>query len=218
LFEHLTVAGNVAFGLNRGARRGPRVGEVLELVGLAGYGRRMPAELSGGQQQRVALARALAPEPALVLLDEPFTALDAGLRAEVRDQVRSALRAAGAAAVLVTHDQQEALGAADVVAVLRYGRVVQAGSPRAVYGAPADLERVRATALWCGVAPPSPLRRRRAKGCAWPCPVLPDVTPTGAAESSPWCASPAGPRGRGEHPRAGSGGRFGRPGCRRRPP
>jgi iron(III) transport system ATP-binding protein len=139
LFEHLTVAGNVAFGLNRAARRGPRVGEVLDLVGLAGYERRMPAELSGGQQQRVALARALAPEPALVLLDEPFTALDAGLRAEVREQVRSALRAAGAAAVLVTHDQQEALGAADVVAVLRDGRVVQAGPPRSVYGAPADL-------------------------------------------------------------------------------
>jgi iron(III) transport system ATP-binding protein len=139
LFGHLTVAGNVGFGLDRGARRGPRVAEVLELVGLAGFERRTPAELSGGQQQRVALARALAPEPALVLLDEPFTALDAGLRAEVREQVRAALRAAGATAVLVTHDQQEALGAADVVAVLRDGRVVQAAPPRTLYAEPADL-------------------------------------------------------------------------------
>jgi iron(III) transport system ATP-binding protein len=139
LFGHLTVAGNVGFGLDRAARRGRRVAEVLDLVGMAGFERRMPAELSGGQQQRVALARALAPEPALVLLDEPFTSLDAGLRAEVREQVRAALRAAGATAVLVTHDQQEALGAADVVAVLRDGRVVQAAPPRTLYAEPADL-------------------------------------------------------------------------------
>ena len=139
LFGHLTVAGNVGFGLDRAARRGGRVAEMLELVGLSGYGNRRPAELSGGQQQRVALARALAPAPALVLLDEPFTALDAGLRAEVREQVRAALRAAGAAAVLVTHDQQEALGAADVVAVLGEGRVVQSGPPRALYGEPVDV-------------------------------------------------------------------------------
>jgi iron(III) transport system ATP-binding protein len=144
LFGHLDVAANVGFGLlpRRGrhsARRGARVAEMLELVGLAGYGRRMPGELSGGQQQRVALARALAPAPALVLLDEPFTALDTGLRAEVRAQVLAALRATGATAVLVTHDQQEALGAADVVAVLRAGRVVQAGAPQEVYREPADL-------------------------------------------------------------------------------
>ncbi len=141
LFGHLDVAGNVGFGLPRRerGRRGARVAEMLELVGLAGYGRRMPAELSGGQQQRVALARALAPAPALVLLDEPFTALDTGLRAEVREQVLAALRATGASAVLVTHDQQEALGAADVVAVLRAGRVVQAGAPQEVYREPADL-------------------------------------------------------------------------------
>lgn len=139
LFGHLDVAANVGFGLDRASRRGSRVDEMLELVGLAGYGRRMPAELSGGQQQRVALARALAPAPALVLLDEPFTALDAGLRAEVREQVRAALRAAGATAVLVTHDQQEALGAADLVAVLRDGRVVQAAPPRALYSEPVDV-------------------------------------------------------------------------------
>jgi iron(III) transport system ATP-binding protein len=139
LFGHLDVAANVGFGLRRGERRGTRVDEMLDLVGLAGYGRRMPAELSGGQQQRVALARALAPAPALVLLDEPFTALDTGLRAEVREQVLTALRTAGATAVLVTHDQQEALGAADLVAVLRHGRMVQVGAPREIYREPADL-------------------------------------------------------------------------------
>jgi len=139
LFGHLSVAGNVGFGLPRAQRRGARVAEMLELVGLAGYGLRMPAELSGGQQQRVALARALAPAPTLVLLDEPFAALDAGLRAEVREQVRAALAAAGTTAVLVTHDQQEALGMADVVAVLRDGRVVQAATPRQLYGEPADI-------------------------------------------------------------------------------
>jgi iron(III) transport system ATP-binding protein len=139
LFPHLSVHDNVAFGLPRAARRGARPDEVLELVGLAGLGGRMPHELSGGQQQRVAVARALAPRPSLVLLDEPFSALDAGLRAQVRAEVRTSLRAAGASAVLVTHDQQEALSVADVVAVVRDGRVVQAGDPWAVYAHPADL-------------------------------------------------------------------------------
>lgn len=139
LFGHLTVAANVAFGLSRRDRRSGRVEQMLELVGLAGLGDRMPAELSGGQQQRVALARALAPQPALVLLDEPFTGLDANLRAEVREQVLTALRAAGATAVLVTHDQQEALSAADLVAVLRDGRVTQIGPPREVYDRPVDV-------------------------------------------------------------------------------
>ncbi|WP_345383590.1 ABC transporter ATP-binding protein [Pseudonocardia yuanmonensis] len=139
LFAHLSVAANVGFGLDRAARRGHRVRELLDLVGLADLADRMPQELSGGQQQRVALARALAPDPLLVLLDEPFSALDAGLRAEVREQVRDALRAAGTTAVLVTHDQQEALGVADLVALLREGRIVQAAPPREIYGAPADL-------------------------------------------------------------------------------
>ena len=139
LFPHLSVADNVGFGLPRADRRGPRVDEVLELVGLAGLGKRMPHELSGGQQQRVAVARALAPEPALVLLDEPFSALDAGLRASVRAEVRASLRAAGASAVLVTHDQQEALSVADVVAVMRDGRVVQAAEPWELYSRPADV-------------------------------------------------------------------------------
>jgi iron(III) transport system ATP-binding protein len=139
LFPHLSVAANVGFGLPRGERRGARVDEVLELVGLSAYRDRMPHELSGGQQQRVAVARALAPAPALVLLDEPFSALDAGLRASVRAEVRACLRAAGASAVLVTHDQQEALSVADVVAVVREGRVVQAADPWSVYAQPADL-------------------------------------------------------------------------------
>ncbi|MGW0363699.1 ABC transporter ATP-binding protein [Streptomyces sp. NPDC002990] len=140
LFPHLGVAGNIAFGLtglDRGARR-PRVEEMLELVGLAGYGDRMPHELSGGQQQRVALARALAPSPQLVLLDEPFNALDSALRAGVRADVRAALQATGATAVMVTHDQQEALSTADLVAVVRDGRVAQCGSPEDVYRRPAD--------------------------------------------------------------------------------
>jgi iron(III) transport system ATP-binding protein len=140
LFPHLSVARNVAFGLtglDRTARR-RRTEEMLELVGLAGYGRRMPHELSGGQQQRIALARALAPRPALVLLDEPFNALDSALRAGVRADVRTALRLSGATAVLVTHDQQEALSTADLVAVVRDGRVVQCDTPQQLYRRPAD--------------------------------------------------------------------------------
>ncbi|HLU32595.1 MAG TPA: ABC transporter ATP-binding protein [Natronosporangium sp.] len=138
LFPHLSVAGNVAYGLSRSQRRAGRVEEVLALVGLAEYGDRMPHELSGGQQQRVAVARALAPRPPLVLLDEPFSALDASLRAELRHDVREALRADGATAILVTHDQAEALSVADQVAVMRAGRIVQSGTPGEVYGDPAD--------------------------------------------------------------------------------
>ncbi|MFD7409637.1 ABC transporter ATP-binding protein [Streptomyces sp. NPDC059866] len=140
LFPHLSVARNVAFGLtglDRTARR-HRTEEMLELVGLAGYGDRMPHELSGGQQQRIALARALAPRPALVLLDEPFNALDSVLRAGVRADVRTALRLSGATAVLVTHDQQEALSTVDLVAVVRNGRVAQCDTPQQVYRRPAD--------------------------------------------------------------------------------
>ncbi|MFJ7181105.1 ABC transporter ATP-binding protein [Streptomyces massasporeus] len=140
LFPHLSVARNVAFGLTGAERaeRRHRTEEMLELVGLAGYGDRMPHELSGGQQQRVALARALAPQPQLVLLDEPFNALDSALRAEVRSDVRTALRATGATAVLVTHDQQEALSTADLVAVVRDGQVAQRATPQDLYNRPAD--------------------------------------------------------------------------------
>ncbi|MFI0486596.1 ABC transporter ATP-binding protein [Actinomadura sp. 9N215] len=138
LFPHLSVARNVAFGVTDRSGRRRRAEEMLELVGLAGYGGRMPHELSGGQQQRVALARALAPEPTLVLLDEPFNALDSALRAGVRADVRAALRATGATAVLVTHDQQEALSVADLVAVIHEGRVAQCGAPQEVYSRPAS--------------------------------------------------------------------------------
>ena len=138
LFPHLDVAANVGFGLPRSERRGRRVGELLELVGLTGLDRRFPHELSGGQQQRVALARALAPSPQLVLLDEPFDALDASLRAQVRAEVRAVLHETGATALLVTHDQQEALSLADIVAVMREGRIIQAAEPEALYRNPLD--------------------------------------------------------------------------------
>ncbi len=141
LFPHLSVARNIAFGLPRRDRRDrTRVAALLDLVGLdPGYARRYPHELSGGQQQRVALARALAPAPQVVLLDEPFSSLDAGLRDGTRRAVSSALAAAGATAILVTHDQAEALSLATQVAVMRDGRLVQVGAPADVYRAPADL-------------------------------------------------------------------------------
>jgi iron(III) transport system ATP-binding protein len=141
LFPHLTVAGNISFGLPRRQRRdGARVRELLALVGLdADLADRSPHQLSGGQQQRVAVARALAPEPSLVLLDEPFSALDAALREETRVAVSGALTASGATAVLVTHDQAEALSMADQVAVLRGGRLVQLTDPRTLYRRPGDL-------------------------------------------------------------------------------
>ena len=129
LFPHLSVAGNVGFGLPR-AERAARVAELLDLVELPrDLADRAPHQLSGGQQQRVALARALAPRPALVLLDEPFSSLDAALREETGRAVVRALHASGAAAVLVTHDQAEALALADQVAVLRDGALLQVGSP-----------------------------------------------------------------------------------------
>jgi iron(III) transport system ATP-binding protein len=132
LFPHLTVARNVGFGNASAAR----VDECLALVGLADRGKSYPHELSGGERQRVALARALAPEPEVVLLDEPFASLDAGLRNALREEVAGILRSAGTSALLVTHDQQEALSLADVVAVMRSGRVEQTGSPRDVYARP----------------------------------------------------------------------------------
>ena len=142
LFPHLSAAANIGFGLPRAARR-QRVKELLELVGLAGLGDRHPHQLSGGQQQRVAVARALAPRPELLLLDEPFAALDAALRTEVRAQVAATLRAANATAILVTHDVDEALSFADVIAVLRGGRIVQADSGHALYHRPADADIAR---------------------------------------------------------------------------
>lgn len=140
LFPHLNVADNVAFGL-RGlprAQRLERVRELLALVDLVGFERRRAHQLSGGQQQRVALARALAPRPEVVLLDEPFSALDTNLRTQVRAEVAATLAATGTTAVLVTHDQTEALTMADQVAVMRDGRIVQVGSPSEVYRYPVD--------------------------------------------------------------------------------
>ena len=113
--------------------------ELLDLVGLAGMGNRRPHELSGGQAQRVALARALAPDPDVVLLDEPFSALDASLRTSLRAEVAELLRSTGTTAVLVTHDQDEAMSLADTVAVMRAGRIVQRGAPADLYRCPTDL-------------------------------------------------------------------------------
>ena len=141
LFPHLTVAANVLFGLPRRERRrgGGRVAALLETVDLAPeLADRHPHELSGGQQQRVALARALAPEPAVVLLDEPFSSLDAGLRADTQRAVAKALAAAGATALLVTHDRAEALALADQVAVMRDGVIAQVDAPSAIYRDPVD--------------------------------------------------------------------------------
>lgn len=147
LFEHLDVAGNVGYPLRLRrpgtgrlprARRRRRVAELLDLVGLGGYADRSPATLSGGERQRVALARALAVEPRLLLLDEPLSALDRGLRERLAGDLHDILRAAGVTAVLVTHDQEEAFAVADTMAVMREGRVVQQGSLQQVWAEPVD--------------------------------------------------------------------------------
>ena len=140
LFPHLDVQGNVAFGLDSTRQeKAARVAELLALVGMEGTEKLRPQELSGGMQQRVAVARALSRHPEVVLLDEPFSALDAGLRDDVRADVLAAIRADGAAAMLVTHDQDEALSSADRVAVMRGGVIVQEGTPAEIYSAPVDL-------------------------------------------------------------------------------
>jgi iron(III) transport system ATP-binding protein len=142
LFPHLDVAANIAFGLGREARESradDRVAEMLDLVELpVDFRDRRPDELSGGQQQRVALARSLAPQPAVVLLDEPFSSLDASLRGSTSRAVRRALQATSTTGILVTHDQNEALSLADEVAVMRAGRLVQSASPSQVYLSPSD--------------------------------------------------------------------------------
>jgi len=150
LFPHLSVAENIGFGIEAGdPERDLRVSELMEMVELdRAMLRRRPHELSGGQQQRVALARALARRPALMLLDEPFSALDTGLREAVRKSVMRVLSQAGITAIMVTHDQAEALSFADQVAVLRGGRLMQAGAPATLYWQPKDRE----TALFLGDA------------------------------------------------------------------
>jgi len=137
LFPHLDVARNVAYGVRDRGGRDARVRAMLELVGLADKATRLPHQLSGGEQQRVAIARALAPNPTIVLLDEPFSNLDAALRVRVRAEVRDILRAANATAVFVTHDQEEALSLADRVAVMQAGEVLQVGTPAELYSRPA---------------------------------------------------------------------------------
>jgi iron(III) transport system ATP-binding protein len=138
LFPHLSVSENIAFGLKkrRSIETQARVAAMLELVGLPDAANARPSDLSGGMQQRIALARALATDPALVLLDEPFSALDAGLREMLREQVVTILRRAGATAIWVTHDQDEALSTADSVAVLMNGRIAQLSEPTSVYRSP----------------------------------------------------------------------------------
>lgn len=156
LFPHLNVSGNVGFGLPRAERRGPRVRELLELAGIAELADRSPAALSGGQAARVALARALAPNPDLVLLDEPYAALDAGLRGRLRTDVAAILKAAGTTSVLVTHDQDEALSMADYVAVLDSGKVVQCARPQELYARPANAW----VANFVGTCATLPVKRR----------------------------------------------------------
>ncbi len=137
LFPHISVEENVGYGVS-GSDRVSRVSEVLDLVGLTGYEARFPHELSGGEQQRVALARALAPSPDVVLLDEPFSNLDAPQRERMRRELKKIIRSAGVTAMLVTHDQSEALAIADEIAVMRDGAIRQVGTPGSVYRSPVD--------------------------------------------------------------------------------
>ena len=156
LFPHMSVADNIAFGLAaKGPQRVSRMAELMDSVALdASMARRWPHELSGGQQQRVALARALAQQPRLMLLDEPFSALDTGLRAAMRKMVARLLSDAGITTILVTHDQSEALSFADQLAVMRQGRLVQSGHPMDLYQSPGDQQ----TALFLGDAVILPAR------------------------------------------------------------
>lgn len=153
LFPHLTVAENIAFGLKNqskyrkksifpliktNAQIKQRIGAVLDLVGLSGLERRYPHQLSGGQQQRISLARALAPQPALILLDEPLSNLDVQVRHRLRAEIRAIIKAAGISAIFVTHDREEALAISDKIAVMRQGRIEQIGTPEEIYLDPAS--------------------------------------------------------------------------------
>lgn len=139
LFPHLTVAQNIAFALKGASNnaKNKRIADMLDLVGLNGTDKRFPHQLSGGQQQRVALARALAPEPRVVLLDEPFSNLDAALRQFMREEVRRILKTAETTAIFVTHDREEAMSIADTVAVMQHGKLLQSGKPIDLYRFPA---------------------------------------------------------------------------------
>ena len=186
LFPHLTVARNITFGLPRRQRRDQVVvRDLLELVSLdAALADRYPHQLSGGQQQRVALARTLAPQPKLILLDEPFSALDTSLRAETRSAVATALSAAGVTAILVTHDQSEALSFADRICVMNRGVFTQVGTPHQVYRWPVDLQTAEFLGETClipgevvgdqviGPLGPVPVRRRTGDPTAGPVQVM----------------------------------------------
>ncbi|MDA0988449.1 MAG: ABC transporter ATP-binding protein [Chloroflexi bacterium] len=148
LFPHLTVLDNIAYGLPRGADRVNRVKEVMSLASLDDLGNRMPHQLSGGQQQRVALARALAPEPHVLLLDEPFSNLDAVLRTQVRQETRDILKGSGATAIFVTHSREEAMVMGDTIAVMNKGRWEQVDTPQRIFHAPAT----RFVASFMGIA------------------------------------------------------------------
>jgi len=141
LFPHYTVAENIAFGLSKKKfpDKAQRISEVLEMVGLKSFANRYPQNLSGGQQQRVALARALAPKPGVILLDEPFSNLDAVLKDQVREEVRNIIKKANATALFVTHDMRDALSSADRIAILKDGRIQQVGTPRILYEQPRNL-------------------------------------------------------------------------------
>jgi iron(III) transport system ATP-binding protein len=152
LFPHLDIAANVGYGL-KGRDRDAAAQRMLELLGIAHLSRRMPHQISGGEQQRAALARTLATKPSLVLLDEPFAHLDASLREHVRDEMLAALRRTGTSALLVTHDQSEALAIADRVIVMNAGRIHQQGTPEEVYGHPVD--RFTAEFIGRGVVVPA---------------------------------------------------------------
>jgi iron(III) transport system ATP-binding protein len=147
LFPHLSVFENVAFALGKLAKseKVPVVDEMLTMVGLKGFEKRLPQELSGGQQTRVALARALAMKPAMVLLDEPFAALDQALRSEISEEVVSLLKASKTTTIMVTHDREDALVSADVIALMRDGQVVQHGAPAEVYARPISAEVAQST-------------------------------------------------------------------------
>jgi iron(III) transport system ATP-binding protein len=139
LFPHLDVNANIGFGIKRDPNARARVDELLEIIGMTEFAHTRPQELSGGQQQRVALARALAPKPKLILLDEPFTALDTSLRAQMREDIRSILTLTSTTAIMVTHDQEEALATADQLALMEGGRLIAYGDPLSLYNNPESI-------------------------------------------------------------------------------
>jgi iron(III) transport system ATP-binding protein len=174
LFPHLSVAENVGYGLPR-KRRAARVTEVLALVGLSGLEERRPHELSGGQQQRVALARALAPEPAVILLDEPWSNIDPLLRGAMRDDIARILRNAGVTVVLVTHDQEEAFSLADRIALMDAGQIVQVGTPEEMYYSPVSRRVAEFVGATNFVPAESPLGRGLGQGDAGEVLVRPEL-------------------------------------------